>query len=36
MHFSPWMWLASSLSKLFLEMKETQQWLKGITQNQIK
>jgi hypothetical protein len=29
------MWLISSLSKLFLKMKETQQWLRGIAQNQI-
>jgi hypothetical protein len=30
------MWFVSNLSRLFLERKETQQWLVGITLNQIK
>jgi len=36
MHFNLWMWLASNLSRLLLEEKETQQLSQGITLNQIK
>jgi hypothetical protein len=30
MHFNLWMWLASNISRLLLEEKETQQWPQGI------